>query len=147
MSLRLRPVNTMPDKSHFGKNGLIELGIDTARDRIDFWTSSGGSISAISQLPPYKWSHIAAVGSGSALKIYINGIETAVGGSSTVNYGTNASVFKIGEGVLAPSGDFFEGRVDDVGVYSRALCPEEILDLYLGGRPSGVRIIRCPETR
>jgi hypothetical protein len=141
------PDNITPDKSFLGQNGLIELGIDTSISQIDLWTSAGGSVAASKQLPLTKWSHIAAVGTGTNLKIYVNGVELISGGSNTSSYGSNSGIFKIGEGVLAPSGDYFDGRFDDVRVYSRALCPDEIDSLYQAGRPAGIRIIRWVETR
>jgi hypothetical protein len=143
----IRPDSITPDKSFLGQNGLIELGIDSSSSQIDLWTTSGGSLIANYQLALAKWSHIAAVGDGTGLKIYVNGVEVGSGGSATASYGTNAGVFKIGEGVLNASGNYFDGRFDDVRVYSRALCPTEIEALYQGGRPSGIRIIQWVETR
>ena len=143
----LRPDNTDADRSFFGQNDLIELGIDYASNQIDLWTSAGGSVSATVQLPYGKWSHVAASGSGSELKIYVNGREVASGGSSTTSYGSNSDVFKVGEGVLDSSGDYFDGRVDEIRVYSRLLCPNEINGVYKEGRPSGIRILEWVETR
>ena len=143
----LRPDNTNPDRSFFGQNNLIELGIDFSSNQIDLWTNAGGSLNATVQLPFGKWSHITATGSGSELKLYVNGREVATGGSSTSNYGSNSDIFKIGEGVLDASGDLFQGRIDDVRVYSRLLCPNEVNAAYKGGRPSGVRILEWVETR
>jgi hypothetical protein len=147
LAVWVQPDSITPDKSFLGQNGLIELGIDTSTSQIDLWTSAGGSVAASKELPLSKWSHVAAVGSGANLKIYVNGVELISGGSSTASYGSNSGIFKIGEGVLAPSGDYFDGSFDDVRVYSRALCPDEIDGLYQAGRPAGIRIIRWVETR
>lgn len=143
----IRPDDTDPDESFFGQNGLIELGIDSASNQIDLWTATGGSVSATVQLPYGKWSHLTATGSGTELKIYVNGREVASGGSSTSTYGSNSYAFKIGEGVLDASGDYFDGRVDDVRIYGRLLCPDEVNAAYKGGRPTGVRILQWVETR
>ena len=143
----IRPDNTTPDKSFFGQHGIIELGIDSNSNQIDLWTSSGGSISGTVQLPFGKWSHITATGSGTQLKLYVNGREIASGGSTTSSYGTNNNAFKIGEGVLGFSGGYLQGRVDDVRVYGRSMCPDEVNATYKGGRPSGVRILNWIETR
>lgn len=147
LSVWVRPDSLTPDKSFVGQNGLIELGIDTQTDRIDFWTTNGGSLSATAPLAMSKWSHVVAVGEGTNLRLYVNGVEVGSGGSSTSNYGTNSGTFKIGEGVLTASGGYFDGRFDDVRVYSRAICPGEVNSIYQGGRPAGVRIIRWIETR
>ena len=147
LSLWVRPDNTTPDKSFIGQNGLVELGIDTLTNQIDLWTSGGGSVSATHQLPTGKWSHVVAVGAGAGLKIYVDGVELAAGGSSCTSYGSNSSTFKVGEGVLAATGDYFDGRIDDVRVFGRAMCAEEVLEIYQGGRSPGVRIIKWLETR
>ncbi len=143
----IRPDDTAPDKSFFGQNGVIELGIDTATNQIDLWTAAGGSINATVQLPYGKWSHLSATGSGTELRLYVNGRQVASGGSSTSNYGSSGNAFKIGEGVLNSTGDYLPARVDDVRVYGRLLCPHDVNAIYKEGRPSGVRIIEWVETR
>ncbi len=143
----IRPDSVTPNISILGQNGLIELGISSQTNQIEFWTNSGGSVTASGYLSLDKWSHLVAIGDGLSLKLYVNGAEVATGGSSTSSYGSNSAFFKIGEGVLAPSGDYFAGRVDDVRVYSRVMCLEEVRALYRGGRPNGVRILKWVEVR
>lgn len=142
-----RPTSFSPVKSYFGQHGVIEVGIDIATNQIELWTSQGGAINASNLLAPGKWKHIAAVGTGTSLTLYVDGIEVATGGSTAITYGSNSDVFKIGEGVMDISGGFYDGRVDEVRVYDRALCPGEIHAVYKGGRPGGVRILQWTETR
>lgn len=143
----IHPDSTTPDKSFFGQNDLVEVGIDYSANQIDFWTANGGSISGTVPLSVGKWNHVTAVGDGTGLKLYLNGNEVATGGSATANYGSNSYDFRIGEGVLDPTGDYFDGSFDDVRIYGRAATADEIFNLYRGGRPAGVRIIRWVETR
>lgn len=143
----VNPASLSPVKSYFGQYGLIEVGIDTTTNQIELWTSQGGSINVSNLLALGKWVHIGAVGNGTSLTLYVDGLEVATGGSLTATYGNNADVFKIGEGVMDSSGGYFDGRIDEVRVYSRALCPEEINTVYKGGRPPGVRILQWLETR
>lgn len=147
ISAWVRPDSVAPVKSFLGQHGVIEFGIDTSSNHIDLWTQHGGTLSVDHPLAIAKWTHVAAVGDGTGLNIYINGKHVGSGGSPSVHYGTSSAAFKIGEGVLTASGNYFDGRMDDVRVYSRALCPAEVADIYQGGRPSGVRIIRWVETR
>ena len=142
-----RSSNLSPVKSYFGQHGLIEVGIDTANNQIELWTSQGGAINASNFLTPGKWKHVAAVGSGTSLTLYVDGVEVATGGTVAITYGSNSDVFKIGEGVMESSGGHLGGRVDEVRVYHRALCPEEINAVYKGGRPTGIRILQWMETR
>lgn len=136
-----------PEKSFMGQHDLVEVGIDTTERQLEFWTNAGGAISAPSVLIPGKWLHVAAVGTGNSLTLYINGHEVASGGTSTADYGSNTEVFKVGEGVMESSGGNFDGHVDDIRVFHRALCPNEIYKLYKGGRPDGVRIVNWLEAR
>ncbi len=143
----VRPDSVYPTQSFFGQYNLIELGIEYQANQINFWTSASGSISVTGTLPLGKWSHVAAVGDSLGLKLYVDGKEVASGGTSSTNFGSNADIFKIGEGVLNLTGGFFDGRVDDVRVFSRAMCPEEIQSIYGNGRPNGIRIIKWLEVR
>lgn len=133
--------------SFFGQNELAEIGIKYGTNRIHFWTANGGEVNVTGELPVGQWTHIAAVGSGSGLRLYVNGIEVGSNGNVVANYGASAYHFKVGEGVYESSGNYFDGRVDDVRVYGKALCPDEVNALYKGGRPSGVRIIEWLEVR
>jgi hypothetical protein len=143
----VRPDQVTNETSFFGQNDLVEVGIRYGTNQVHFWTASGGEINVTGELPIGQWTHIAAVGDSSGLKLYINGIEAISGGSGPSNYGTSSYHFKIGEGVYEASGNHLDGRVDDVRLLDRALCPEEINDVYKGGRPPGVRIIEWLETR
>lgn len=143
----VRPDQVANQTSFFGQNDVIEVGLKYGTNQVHFWTAAAGQINVTGELPIGQWTHIAAVGNGVDLKLYINGVEAATGGSSTTNYGTSGYNFKIGEGVYDPSGDYFDGRVDDVRLLDRALCPEDINAIYKGGRPGGVRIIEWLETR
>ena len=70
-----------------------------------------------------RWQHVAATYDGTTARIYIDGTLAAsstytgsVGGSNTWRIGAYGST----------AGGFFDGLVDDVRIYSRALSPTEI---------------------
>lgn len=78
-------------------------------------------------LPPTgTWVHIAATWDGSVMILYTNGVQQASQGASGT-IATTADVFAIakknGSGV---SGDYFNGSLDDVRLYNRALSSSEI---------------------
>ena len=84
-------------------------------------------------LIPNKWSLITGVYNGSKLKIYINGVldsEIAVSGS-VGEYKGNVEV----AGNHQQPNRIFEGTLDGVTVYSRALSDLEVLKLFDKGRP------------
>jgi len=77
-------------------------------------------------LPPGTWSHVAAVyGATNDVTFYINGIAvTNIPGSSPASPATRPWY------VAANGGDYFNGRLDDLHVYARALPASEVAYLY-----------------
>ena len=117
--------------SLFGQNDVIEFGFDN-NNNILLWTASGGSVTTTltAAFGNNAWHHIAAVGSGTNLKIYIDGILLVTGGSSTTNYGSVLTYTpKIGSGVIDPTGGGFTGQIKKVGMYSTALSAATITAL------------------
>lgn len=81
-------------------------------------------LAGTSVLPLNTWSHIASTYDSASLKIYINGVLSstkAVSGSVQ----NNTNPLRIGGNF--PYGQFFEGRIDEVRVYNRALSAAEIV--------------------
>ena len=134
-------------QSLFGQNDVIEFGINYTSGQLHLNTANGGSIDTFNRLPVGKWTHVAVTGDGTELKIYVNGLEYDTGGSATASYGSNTDNFMLGAGVYSGSGDYLDGRLDDVQVFDRALKVEEIFGFYKRGRPAGVRIINWLEVR
>lgn len=90
-------------------------------------------------LPLGSWQHVAFTADGSQLRIYRNGVQVAsVGYSGTLNPVGNA---RLGIGVkLNAAGTpefgtegFWQGRIDDLGVWTRALSAAELLAIYTAG--------------
>ncbi len=70
-----------------------------------------------------SWTHVAATYDGTTLRIYVNGvlIGTRAGGGAML---TSTGVLRIGgNGVW---GEFFQGRIDEIRIYNRALTLAEI---------------------
>jgi hypothetical protein len=85
----------------------------------------GGEINAVgtAALPLNAWSHIAATFDGSNLRLYANGslvATTAISGSIPVTTG----VLRIGGNSVW--GEYFNGLIDDVRIYNRALTQPQI---------------------
>ena len=77
------------------------------------------------------WTHSCMVFDGSTLKLYINGVfKQSV--SAVTTLGTSALGFGIGAYQLSSSK--FNGLIDDVRIYSRALNPAEVKALYNMGQ-------------
>lgn len=95
------------------------------------WGSDGNNIVTDEVVPTGRWYHIVGVYNGSYLKIYLNGAL-----SKNVPYTTNAVAntdpLRIGRRSDAAS-YFFDGTIDEVRIYNRALYAGEIQQLYAEG--------------
>ncbi len=90
-------------------------------------TFGGGSCCGIlngpGSLPQDQWSHVAATYNGSTLRLYVNGVQVT-SQSRTGNLLTTSLPLRIGGNTYAS--EFFQGRIDDVRIYNRALLATEI---------------------
>ena len=88
------------------------------------------------------WHHVAISRSGSIVNFYMNGsLDTTHTFSSPV--GTNSELFYIGahKWIGQQPGYYpyyFKGKIDDVGIWDRALSQCEIQDLFLAGTMNNV---------
>ena len=87
-------------------------------------------IDAPSAIPLNQWSHIAVVRSSTSLELYINGVKVT-SASRTVSQTTNNNPVVFGAATI--SGAEFNGLIDEVEIFNRALSPEEIEDIFDAG--------------
>ncbi|GEM_PF-6916283 len=78
-----------------------------------------------------QWYHVAGVWDGSTSRVYVNGIE--VGRRNTSGVFTNQNVdASIGRDPY-PAQYYFNGLIDEVTIYDRALSPTEIQAIFAAG--------------
>ncbi|MEA9415234.1 LamG-like jellyroll fold domain-containing protein [Flavobacterium sp. PL02] len=121
--------------SLFGQNDVIEFGFEG--DNLRCWTRNGGSIDLPKTSYPTDnaWHHIAAVGTGSRLTLYLDGKEIATRTNSSISsYGSSSYPARIGYGVMDDIGvgTAYTGEVFKLGFWSRALSATEISDMSKG---------------
>src|SRR5262245_66320194 len=83
------------------------------------------------------WTHLAITDDGTTRRLYFNGTQVASDARSGAIQ-TTSNPLSIGGN--ATYGENFQGRIDDVRVYSRALSSGEILtdmSTAVGGAPAG----------
>ncbi|MBU0728665.1 MAG: DUF2341 domain-containing protein [Proteobacteria bacterium] len=99
--------------SHFSKsNGKINVQY--------CWEGSCLGVSSTTVFMANTWYHYAGTFDGTTLKLYINGVlEGSL--AATIPMGSS-------EGYRLTIGENFEGLIDDVAIYNRALSSAEILD-------------------
>lgn len=76
-----------------------------------------------SRLPANTWTHLAATYDGSVQRLYINGVQVASRNQTGPIAVSNGAVRIGGNAVW---GEFFQGRIDEVRIYNRALSAAEI---------------------
>jgi hypothetical protein len=98
-----------------------------------------------------EWRHYAVtVNSLGVAKLFRNGAEISITGGSTgyPTIGLPVNVVRT-TNFLARSNwgtdAYYQGKLWDVRVHSRALCPAEVYDLYNSGATTGVKIIKWVE--
>jgi hypothetical protein len=73
------------------------------------------------------WTHLAATYDGRILRVYVNGTQVGSITTSGGNLGTSTGALRIGGNTIW--GEFFNGTIDDVRIYNRALSAAEINNL------------------
>jgi alpha-L-fucosidase len=106
-------------------------------NRLGFWISDNQGhgiwpfVSEADSIPLNEWSHVAATRKGTEFAIYINGQPVASTSSEVVISHANSLDLRIG-GRYPPGGDgpdhVFDGAIEDVRFYTRALSADELAD-------------------
>ena len=116
---------------------IFSLGVagTTIRARLRTTDNGGTSDYDGGTIPLDQWVHLAFTYDGGTLRIYMDGTETA---SYAVTGDMIASTLDVAIGnVNAIDDRYWNGRLDDVRIYDRALDPVEITDLAAQGGGGG----------
>lgn len=123
-----------------------------------FTTSSGNinvsqygsaSLTTTNTFGTGSWIHVGVTydGSGSlsssSTKIYVNGVLQATNSPSNSAMNTTATPFAIGARSDGAA-DYVNGKMDEVGVWSRALSADEISQLFNSGRGNAYPLTDSP---
>jgi hypothetical protein len=117
----------------WGQNNAIEFGLSDP-NTIQIWTPNGGSLNVTNTWSTNSWHHLAAVGNGTNLLLYVDGYLAGTGGSATTNYGSSSYSFNIGGGgIFDAATNWFNGCLDEIAFYNRALPATNVQRHYLLG--------------
>src|SRR5262249_36769691 len=104
--------------SYCGGTGFPLAGANIAGSQDIVCSASG--------VPLNTWSHLTSTYDGSTLRFYVNGsLSQSVTASGTIESGTGT--FQIG---ASQWGEYFNGLIDEVRIYNRALSDTEIQAIY-----------------
>jgi autotransporter-associated beta strand protein len=118
---------------YFGQNDTLEFGDAGGGTQIEAWNAAAGGITTPAPYPiaDNTWGQITYTADGTAVRMYINGVQVAVSSGNISNYGASAFKFNIGGGgIFNASGDFFRGEIDEVAVFDKALSEGRVKQLY-----------------
>ena len=136
-------------------NASTRYFVFEAEDGFDVsWGISAGSTyvgyngelaAASASLAPFAWHHVAHVfsseGGGTYLSVYVNGIEVGNVGNLSTNMNFDRVV--LGDARDAAGDREWDGLLDEVALWNRALTAQEIWELHTRGR-AGLGITTDP---
>ena len=102
----------------------LYAGNDTGVPTTHFHNGGHTMLAGTGGLPLDAWTHLASTYDGSTLRLYVNGTQVA---SRALSGSAAASSQALYIGGNALWGEYFQGVIDDVRVYSRALSAAEVL--------------------
>ena len=79
------------------------------------------------------WAHYVYTNDGSNIRMYQNGLLISTTPSiGSISLASNASFGRMNH----PANDAHEGKLDDIGIWNRALTQQEVTNLYLSTTPA-----------
>ena len=116
-------------KSSTAQPGIYAFGIGSDRFYNNLFTKQFESTNNFSN-SLNTWIYCVVVNNGSSAKFYLNGIlhQTVNNFQTLSNISSSANLFfgKDNPGIL----EYTNGKIDDIGIWNRALSDQEISDLY-----------------
>jgi hypothetical protein len=96
-----------------------------------FWLHGGQGLEGPSAIPLNEWTHLAITYDGLVKRLYVNGAQVASREQLGALLYDAAVPITIGSDFESNnSGNHFNGRIDEVAFYNRALTAEDILSIY-----------------
>jgi hypothetical protein len=119
----------------YNNNGKLNFGLsgDGVTANI-MWLNGTTDLSSAAG----EWHHVAAVYDGSDMKLYLDGASDATPVSYSSGIYNNMAPFTIG--CRNGNAQFFDGQIDEVAVFSRALTADEVTSIYEKGLNSVTRM-------
>lgn len=126
----------IPNES--GDYNLDMEGLGRARMAMGYGVGQGDARVSSTSINDAQWHHVVAVYSPVAIELYIDGVLSTEG-PSTISAPTSLSnsVQPLLFGMAVPNTTPFNGTLDDIGFWNRALTTDEVAGLYTG---SGVGV-------
>ena len=106
-----------------GMSYALYANTDTSRPTGQVYTTGEMDARGTAALPLNAWSHLAMTYDRSAVRLFVNGVQVASKASALALAGSTGPL-RIGGNTIWP--EWFNGNLDEVRVYNRALSAAEI---------------------
>ncbi|MDH5610089.1 MAG: PKD domain-containing protein, partial [Cyclobacteriaceae bacterium] len=111
-------------------NGILR--VDFQNNQMTLWAGGIAGKYVTTSITPNTWTHLVLIREGATTKYYVDNVleysSVSDGNGSTLN---PVPDFIIGSGRMTQD-QFFNGKIDDIRVFNRALNEQEIHALYSG---------------
>lgn len=115
-----------------GANGY-QLYVNTA-GKVTTWSDTGGALVGTAVVDDGSWHHLVAVWDGMNINLYVDGKLDASGARSFHAQTKDNQIGAQCSGAGSTScGTYFDGRIDEVAIWKKALNTTEVLQLYRRG--------------
>lgn len=120
--------HTIIARGNFGNSWDLRLTNNTPQ----FWSHGAQGLEGPSAIPLNEWTHLAISFDGRTKRLYVNGAEVASRGElRALVYDAAPVPVTIGSDWTSnASSARFNGRIDEVALYNRALTPDEVFGIY-----------------
>ncbi|MHC4740111.1 MAG: LamG-like jellyroll fold domain-containing protein, partial [Planctomycetota bacterium] len=134
-----KSLSTIPEDYVFSL-GVDDAGSDLSEVKVRLATETGVvSVYGTIFFEKFTWTHVAFTYDGRKISIYVNGVEGGVF-NKTGNMQKAAIPVVIGN-VNLTNDRYFNGRIEDVTIFDRALDPNEVSELFTGAPPEPNQLI------
>jgi uncharacterized repeat protein (TIGR02543 family) len=121
-------ISNRRDISPSGTYNMWSIEIYKTANQVEFHDGVDIKLTATNLLVNTSWNHVAVTRSGSTLKMFINGV--ASGSTTITNDFSEANDIYIGRDILYGTNDLggksFQGAIDEVAFYNRAIAVNEV---------------------
>ena len=113
--------------------GHYDILVFSSNNKSRFVIGSNIYVESNSIINLNQWTLITVSIDSLTMKIYINGaLDHTVLQNNNNSFGTNTDPLYIGKHDYNNAPYYFNGKIDDIGIWNRALTQQEITDLYNG---------------
>ena len=96
--------------------------------RFAFTGVNGGGVTSPNVLTLNTWNHVVGTFNNGVVKIYVNGIEVNSGSTGFTSIPATFLDFTIGEDNTIGQAEFFNGKMDEISIWNKALSETEVVN-------------------